>query len=98
MENSLYLIALILIICYYGEKSIRHFRIIQKNKFKDTKAEFVADIYKLQYKWTRRGEHDYVEFLDLLKKALHLPPEEYLAETEYGKQFQKDIKEVFSQE
>lgn len=98
MDKLLYILALIIVIGYYGEKWIRHYRLMQKSKFKDTKAEFTADLFKLQSKWANRGEYDLVQLLDMLKEGLHLPPEEKLAETEYGKQFQKDIKEVFTPE
>lgn len=96
-QNILSIIAIIIVIGYYGEKLLRSYKSIKKLRYKDSKAEFSYDLYALQQKWNKRGEYDLVQIIEILKESLHLPPEEKIAETTYGKQFQKDIKDLYSE-
>lgn len=60
----------------------------------DDKKEFMVDMYKLQQKWSSRGCYDYSESLGLVIKAFNQQPApESYANTEYGKQLAKKLKD-----
>lgn len=62
-------------------------------KFKDSKAEFIADLYKLQRKWSDRGEFDYGNGINTV--ILHFSiPKEPEAATAYGRDIQKKLKDL----
>lgn len=76
---------------FVGRELIKYFR--SKKKFENNKAEYISDLYKLQMKWTRKGEHDYASGITLVIQSFNLPPLEEEAKTEYGKSVAKKLHE-----
>lgn len=96
MESTNYIILLVvcfLVSVHYVTKIIDWYTQRKLNKFKDVKSEFISDLYKLQKKWTDRGEFDYGQGINTV--ILHFSiPKEPEASTVYGKEIQKKLKEL----
>lgn len=66
-------------------------------KFKDEKAEFTSDIFKLQQKWSKRGEYDFAKSLNIISEAINFE-EEKQPETDYGKRVKETLERIAKEE
>lgn len=77
-------LSLVLIIFHYSVKVAGIIALYRKGKFKDSKAEFNYDLYRLQQKWIKRGEQEYTKGIGMIIDAFNQAEEEQ-PETDYGK-------------
>lgn len=91
----LFILAIVLIIGYFSLKIIQE--INSKKKYKDVKAEKNADLFRLQMKWTKRGEIEFAQAIGIVIDGLN-EPEEDEALTESGKRLQKQLRKEDEEE
>ena len=91
-----FIIACLIILCYFGLKVYYIIEDRQSKKFKSNLNEFTSDCYALQQKWIRKGENSYSVALGLIIENFNKPEEE-APKTEYGKDFAKKMEAMFDE-
>lgn len=64
----------------------------KKKKYPSNKQEFISDLYKVQMKWTKKGEYDYSQSINLIIVSFNLPESQKLAETEDARYAQERMR------
>lgn len=81
-------LCLVLIMGYFSTRIIDWIEKRKEKKFKNNLARFNFDLYKLKYKWIKRGEYKYAEGIELIIQSFNDPKGE--ADTEYGRALFED--------
>ena len=97
-ESSTYLFLLFFSTLFVGLIwfSIQIYKHFEKQK--TPKAEFASDLYKLQNKWSKRGELVYCQAISVVLKSMTFTEKEKDAETYYGNSIKNAQKEVVKSE
>lgn len=87
MSYEIVWLACLVVIGYFGTKIYEIWS--SKKRYRNDKAEYVSDLYKLQQKWASKGCLDYAVLIGKIIESINLPAETPQAETEYGKALQR---------
>jgi len=97
METTLYIVLSLgfsAMFLFYGIKLMAIYSKFRQSRFKDTKAEFFCDCYKLVEKWAKRGEQDYCIAMHQVIAAFNKDSKkEEEPATQYGKDVITALKE-----
>jgi hypothetical protein len=78
---------------YYFCKLVDWIEKKRQARFKSDEAEFMADCYKTQQKWAKKGCIDFAEAIGLVIRSFNMPPERE-AGSDYGNTVIKEMKNI----
>lgn len=85
-----------IIACHYGTKLLDWFE--ERKKKESNLSEFMADLYRLQNKWAKKGEYHFCRALEMVKNAAAPEESEKEPETSEGKKMLAAMKEQIKEE
>lgn len=96
VTNLVCYVLLFLIFCHYATKIFEWWA--ARNKKETNLAEFMADLYKLQDKWSRKGEFHFCKAIELIKNATAPDEQEAEQSTDEGRRIVRAMKEQIAEE
>lgn len=97
MQNIIIFSVLFIVAVHYTKELVLWLLSVYKPE--TDRAEFTADLYRLQQKWGKRGQYDFSESLGLVIKSMNLPSnEEKGALSQNGKEILNFLKEEAKKE